>query len=68
MPKMAGTWLGQSQELRNQSGYFIWLADTQVLEPSLLPPKVYISMKMEPECWVLNTGTPMWGAGCDIIF
>lgn len=43
----AGTRLGWSQKLGTQSRVLTWVAGTQLLELSLLPPWIHISRKLE---------------------
>lgn len=54
MPTAAGMGLGSSQEPGTQDRTPTWLAETQLLEPSLLPPRARISKMLEAGA----------GAGC----
>lgn len=52
------------QELGTESNFPLWVADTQLFKPVLLPPSVCISKKLESGAEAGTvTRMPMWDAG-----
>lgn len=62
MLTMSRTGLGQDSDVGTQFMSFSWVRGTQLVKPSLQPPKVHVSRKLEQVIRHRHTGVKVLGA------